>query len=344
MAESMLKPGYYHKYNHALLDDLSSGMTPISGEFRMQGRQGTSTDGSTNRMFRPPDFVIIGAMKCATTTLHEQLAGQPRIMMSFPKEPNFFSDDDIYARGFDWYFSLFADADDAAVCGESSTHYTKLPTYPETVRRMSSALDGIKLIYVMRHPIDRLISHYIHEVTTGRITEGIHEAIDRHPELVDFGRYHMQISPYLAEFGPESILPVFFRRLVAHSQDELERIGRFIGAPEPLRWDDKLKAQNVGSERLRRSVLREIIVRSPVLTTIRRHVVPKPVAETIKSLWRARTDPPRPTPELVERLRCVFDEDLEQLGAFLGVHLDCKTFNDVTGRRPLAWSTSAARL
>ena len=54
-----------------------------------------------------PDFIVIGAMKSATTTLHEQLARQPGVFMSRPKEPNFFSDDAIYARGWGWYSSLF---------------------------------------------------------------------------------------------------------------------------------------------------------------------------------------------------------------------------------------------
>ena len=59
-------------------------------------------------MSRLPDFIVMGAMKCATSTLHEQLAAQPGFFMSKPKEPNFFSDDEIYARGLDWYRSLFA--------------------------------------------------------------------------------------------------------------------------------------------------------------------------------------------------------------------------------------------
>ena len=57
-----------------------------------------------------PDFMVIGAMKCATSTLHEQLARQPGLFMSTPKEPNFFSDDDVHARGMAWYEALFADA------------------------------------------------------------------------------------------------------------------------------------------------------------------------------------------------------------------------------------------
>ena len=58
-------------------------------------------------MIHRPDFIVIGAMKSATTTLHEQLARQPGIFMCHPKEPNFFSDDENYARGWGWYGSLF---------------------------------------------------------------------------------------------------------------------------------------------------------------------------------------------------------------------------------------------
>ena len=54
-----------------------------------------------------PNFIIIGAMKCATTSLHDQLAAQSGIFMSTPKEPNFFSDDDAWRRGLDWYWGLF---------------------------------------------------------------------------------------------------------------------------------------------------------------------------------------------------------------------------------------------
>ncbi len=78
---------------------------------------------------RLPDFIIIGAMKSATSTLHNQLSAQPGIFMSTPKEPNFFSDDDIYNQGLSWYSGLFSDANARDICGESSTHYTKLPDY-----------------------------------------------------------------------------------------------------------------------------------------------------------------------------------------------------------------------
>jgi hypothetical protein len=287
---------------------------------------------------RLPGFVVIGAMKCATTTLHEQLARQPGVFMSHPKEPNFFSDDDEYARGLGWYSSLFREADPSALCGESSTHYTKLPTYPQTVERMARALPGVKLIYVMRHPVDRLLSQYVHERTVGRITVGIREAIDRHTELVDYGRYHMQLEPYLETFGPDRVLPVFFRRLTQHPQEELERIGRFLGLSRRPVWDASLKPQNVGSERLRRSVLRQALLRAPVLTPIRQRVIPKGWTEPIKALWRAKEAPPALPPDLLATLHDRFDEDLGRLGDRLGVRLDCESFARVTQGRPIEWA------
>ena len=61
----------------------------------------------------------------------------------------------------------------------------------------------------------------------------------------------------------ESVLPVFFPRLVHHSQQELERIGRFLGHEGPLKWDTTLKPQNAGRDRLRPSPIRHALVQSP---------------------------------------------------------------------------------
>jgi Sulfotransferase family len=285
-----------------------------------------------------PDFIVIGAMKSATTTLHEQLARQPGFVMSRPKEPNFFSDDRMYTRGWRWYSSLFASAGEADLCGESSTHYTKLPDYPLTVARMVHDLPRVKLIYVMRHPIERLMSHYVHELTTGRIKIDVHDAIERHHELIEYSRYAMQLGPFVDAYGFANILPVFFSRLVRHSQSELERIGRFLNHRGPLHWDTAMRPQNRGNERLRPSPIRQALVQVPVLSTLRQRVVPRHWSESLKGLWRAQIEPPSLRPDLVARLRDVFDADLAQLGSWLGIALDCDTFHDTTIERPHDWS------
>jgi hypothetical protein len=286
-----------------------------------------------------PDFVIIGAMKSATTTLHEQLSRQSGFWMSRPKEPNFFSDDEIYQRGWNWYGALFRGAPEGWLRGESSTHYSKLPTYKRSVERMHRDLPGLKLIYLMRHPVDRLISQYVHERTVGRITTGIRDAVLANPELIAYSRYAYQIAPFLDAYGRKNVLPVFFGRLVSHPQAELERIGRFLGhSGGELRWDETMEPQNRGSERLRPSVTREVLVRAPVLTTIRQRLMPKRISRAFRAFWRAGERPPDLPADCERRLHDIFDEDLEQLGQWLGTRLDCARFHDVTTSRPLDWS------
>ncbi len=285
-----------------------------------------------------PDFVVIGAMKSATTTLHEQLARQPGFFMSRPKEPSFFSDESVYARGREWYSLLFRLAEPGDLRGESSTHYAKLPTYPRTVERMLRHLPRLKLIYVMRHPIDRLMSQYVHEVTTGRIKVDAREAIRRHPELIDYSLYAMQLQPFLDAYGFENVLPMFFPRLVNHSQAALERIGRFLDHHGVLKWDASLAPQNVGRDRLRPSPLREALVQAPVLSGLRRRLVPRHWSQSVKERWRAQIDPPPIPTYLTERLRDIFDADLAQLGSWLGISLDCENFQEVTVSRPHDWA------
>ena len=97
-----------------------------------------------------PSLAVIGAMKSGTTTLQVQLAAQTGVFMTTPKEPNFFSDDDVFAKGAGWYKGLFADAAPGDLKGEASTHYTKLPTYPDCLPRLAQMLDAPRLIYVIR--------------------------------------------------------------------------------------------------------------------------------------------------------------------------------------------------
>ena len=288
-------------------------------------------------MNRRPDFVIIGAMKCATSTLHVQLAAQPGFFMSNPKEPNFFSDDDNYARGLDWYWALFAGAPEGSLCGESSTHYTKLPTCPHTIERMKAALPELKLIYVMREPISRLLSQYIHEWTENRIRGRPDVAVRQFPTLVDYGRYSMQMEPFFHAYGPASILPVFFERLVAQPTTELERVCRFLGYRGPVAWQQEKTQDNVSARRLKKSPLRDLIVNQPVLASIRRRFIPQGVRDRIKSLWQMK-ERPRLTVAETQRLTRIYDEDLARLGSWLGLDLRCDTFKEVAQATEAHWT------
>ena len=284
---------------------------------------------------KKPDFIIIGAMKCATSSLHEQLALQPNFFMSELKEPNFFSNDEEYNKGMDSYWTHFQDAQLTDFCGESSTHYTKLPTYPQTIERLQKTLPDAKFIYVMRHPIKRLVSQYIHEWSQRVIDVDINTAIDQHPELIDYSRYTMQLQPYFEAFGAERVLPVFFERLFTHQQEELERICRFLGYVDMPTWQD-LDAQNVSSERMRTSAWRDSLVENPVLQALRRNLIPKAFRTWIRGLWTMK-DRPQLSPAQIQRLEETFDPDLALLGEWLGTELCCANYEDQVSNQILEW-------
>ncbi len=287
-------------------------------------------------MSNKPHFIVIGAMKCATSTLQEQLLNQPGIFMSTPKEPNFFSDDDQYAKGIDWYTDLFASASDGDLLGEASTHYTKLPTYPDVLKRMSDYFDDMRFVYVMRHPVDRLISHFIHEWTMGKINKNIDSAIKEHSELISYGQYSMQLKPYFETFGHDSVLPVFFDRLTSEPQLELERICNHIGYQGKPVWVFNQQPSNVSNKRVRKFPLYHVLVESSWATMLRRSLVPRGWRNKIKNQLTMSKRPVISSDvqnELVE----IFDRDISILGKWLGVDMDCNNFRSITAERPLSW-------
>jgi hypothetical protein len=273
-----------------------------------------------------PDFIIIGAMKSATSTLHNQLDAQSGIFMSTPKEPNFFSDDEIYSQGLNWYSGLFANADAEDICGESSTHYTKLPDYPDTVKRLKAAIPRPKLIYVIRHPVDRLISHYIHQWSQGIISCDINQAIDRYPELINYSCYGMQITPYLEEFGHKAVLPVFFDDLKNSKDKALNRVGEFIGCTEPLIWIDDLTQDNVSGQRIRRFYGYELLVKWAPMAWVRRKLIPQSLRNRVKKQLTMQQRPEISAIQ-IDRITEIFNRDLKIVGDWLGVELTCDSFN-----------------
>ena len=288
-------------------------------------------------MGRHPDFLIIGAMKAGTSTLHDQLAAHQGLFLSVPKEPCFFSDADVWARGLAWYEALFAAAAPDDLCGESSTHYTKRPQLPDSVGRIAETLPDVRLVYMMRHPIERLVSHYVHEWTEGTVREPLEAAVERHPELVDHGRYAYQLRPYLETFGRARILPVFLERHARHPREELARVLRFLGHPGPVNEAVLAQRSNVSSQRLRRSRPREFLQELPAATWLRRTLLPERVRERIKARWRI-SERPEVGDALRRALEARFDEDLAELGGWLGVPLSCARFREQVADRALEWA------
>lgn len=286
---------------------------------------------------RLPDFVIIGAMKCGTSTLHEQLALRSGLHMSTPKEPNFFSDDDCYDRGLDWYRGCFAGASPGQLCGESSTHYTKQPTHPRAPERLARQVPAARLVYVMRDPVERIVSQFIHEWSRREVRGGFEDAVLREERFVAYSSYARQLVPYLERFGSERILLVVFERMLATPDEELARICRFIGdpSPEPCRWSEVLGEQNVSLQRMRRSPLREGLLRIRPLRWLKDQLPPE-LREPLKRPWRIGRRP-EVSPELRLALEERLDPDMAELGEWVGRGICCRSWRDALAEGEISW-------
>jgi len=170
---------------------------------------------------RRPNLFIIGAMKSGTSSLHAYLDAHPDIFMSRQKEPGYFLKEFTWGRGEDWYLSLFEGGESCRYRGESSTHYTKLPRFQGAAERLAEHCPDARLIYLMRDPIERIISHYWHMVMSHDEDRPMLEAVRNNPQYLHVSHYSMQLEPWFARFPRERILTMTFEALIAERADLL---------------------------------------------------------------------------------------------------------------------------
>jgi hypothetical protein len=123
----------------------------------------------TAKMRILPDFLIVGAQKCGTTSLYNYMIQHPVILPAFKKEVRFF--DRHFGKGMKWYqahFSMLLEArlgQRRCLTGEATPYYI---FHPEASNRILSLNPEIKVILLLRDPVDRTYSHYNHRVRVGR--------------------------------------------------------------------------------------------------------------------------------------------------------------------------------
>jgi hypothetical protein len=185
----------------------------------------------TQAPFRPNLF-IIGAMKSGTTSLHEYLDTHPQITMSEEKEPGYFVEELGLHKGEEWYLSRWRRDGEYRYHGESSTHYTKLPVFQGVPERLFRFNPEARLIYIMRNPFERVVSHYWHALRDayhGGEVRPLLKAVREDPGYLAFSDYAMQLEPYFERFGRGAVLTLTFEALVADPQREVDRIYHWLG-------------------------------------------------------------------------------------------------------------------
>jgi hypothetical protein len=165
-----------------------------------------------------PNLFIIGAMKSRTTSLHNYLHKHPEIFMSSLKEPGYFSNVENTSQSYAAYLSLFVGSENTRYRGESTTHYTKLPFFPNAAPRIYEFNPKARLIYLMREPFDRAVSEYRHQVKMGRESRKLLSALEPESEYLSNSYYAMQLRPYFELFDKDSVFLSTFELFIENPE------------------------------------------------------------------------------------------------------------------------------
>jgi hypothetical protein len=235
-----------------------------------------------------PTYLVIGAQKSGTTSLHDYLAEHPAVLSSAAKEVQYFHR--YYKKGELWYRSRFPLALHAArvrrkvgmrpAIGEASPDYLFDPRAPARVHAFDP---GMKLIAVLRDPVERAYSQWRMEQRRGNETRSFEEALDREEaELEDEltrlrqtngyldapfrmsyvarGRYAEQLERWLAFFPREQLLVLVSDELRADPAEAMDRAWSFLGLPE---WrSERYRLRGVQGEETMASETRERLART----------------------------------------------------------------------------------
>lgn len=195
-------------------------------------------------------------MKSGSTTLHELLAAHPQICMSEPKEPCYFVDSDElkemwpemwrmqFWRSEETYLELFNTKPDAIYRGESSTDYSKLPKVSGVIERLAAYAPRARIIYIMRDPVQRTISHYWHMAEHRGETRSPMDAILQEPHYMDVSNYALQLRPYLMHFGADNVMVLTFEELTKTPLQTVQKVFSWLGIDTTFVPEDTNSARN----------------------------------------------------------------------------------------------------
>jgi len=189
-----------------------------------------------------PNLFIVGSMKSGTTSLSAYLNTHPSIFMTAdPKEPTYFLEREqildvlpgVEQRGFwrgeRYYLELFAKAEGMPIIGEASANYARLHRVKGVPERVAKFNPEARIVFIMRDPVERTISHYWYMVQHFDERRGMFKAIREDPDFVDTSNYAMQLRPYLKLFGAEHVKVLTTEALRDHPQEVMHDLFRWLG-------------------------------------------------------------------------------------------------------------------
>lgn len=188
-----------------------------------------------------PDFLVIGAMKSGTTWLYNMLKQHPNINMAKDrKEVHFF--DRYYDRGIDWYKNKFKDTSDKTT-GEVTPDYLH---NKECAYRIKKIIPNVKLICVLRNPVNRIFSEYKYIKQNKNYNGDFRQFINEtNYNALEKGLYYKQLEPYFKLYDSKNIEIIIFEKLIQNEKEFIKKIYKFLGVDSNFIPQDTNEKANV---------------------------------------------------------------------------------------------------
>lgn len=265
---------------------------------------------------RLPAFVVIGAVKGATTWIAHQLRRHPDLWLP-DAEPHYFSSD--YERGPAWYASLFNPAPGDRIVGEKSADYL---AHPLAAARMASMLPDARLIVQLRDPVQRAYSDYCMLFRRGTVgadprkyLEGEQAAQSR---FLTGGLYGAHLARFLLHYPRSQIQVILYESLRHSSEQVIAETCRHIGVPVHIAPEDVAGRKNDSAAPMLPLSLRRVLKpMRPLLDPLRAN----PLLSRMRATMAAPVRYPPLTEELKHMLRRYYREDTLMLQDILGQDL-----------------------
>jgi len=283
-----------------------------------------------------PNFFIVGAVKSASTTLYLYLEKSSDVYMSPIKEPLFFAPSAYPYKRFvaikdkNEYLSLFKNVKTQKAIGEASGAYL---TDPDSPKLIHDQIPDAKIIMMLRNPVDRAYSYYLHNIRNGSEIKNFREAVecelqnisdfDVHRFYLGGSMYHDAVQRYINNFGLENVKVLIFEEFIKNERKYVKEVLLFLGvdSESPESIDGLDNAFRIAKNPL----FQNIITNNLILKFVRKTRISQQRIQWVREkILEKKVSKPNLSPEDRKFLKEYFNDDVQKLKKLL--------------RRELPWS------
>jgi len=281
-------------------------------------------------MSKWPNFFIVGAPRCGTTSLYRYLEQIPEVFISSVKEPNYFNPtvnlDSLLSkpiRDEKRYLDLFKDVKNEVAVGEASPTYLWDPKTPELIHK---AIPNARIIIIMRDPIERAYSEYLFLSGTGSEKKSFNDIIRNATKTLNYssrgvietGLYYEQVKRYLDVFNSKKVKILFFEEFIQDTLNSVKEVLEFLGIQNA---EPKSVNEIHNPFIMPRGKLTSGLVHNPVLRKLGKAVLPRKTIRNIRDVVTEKVPKPKMSSNDRKILLEFYQDDVKKLHELLGQNL-----------------------